>query len=99
MPSLMPASMRLKSTWLIRRGRALLRAGRKAEAEADLAQALAELDTRIRPESPDLSLVCDRALIHALTGRKDDARRELDEAKTKGASEWMLRNAETALSQ
>ena len=30
--------------------------------------ALAEIDSRLRPETPDLSLGCDRGLVHELQG-------------------------------
>jgi len=92
-------SCRYKSSWLIRRARALLHDGKKAEATADLEAALAEIELRIRPENPDLSLVCDRALIHALQGKTGEARKELDDAKTRGAFPWNTRLVEAVLAR
>jgi tetratricopeptide (TPR) repeat protein len=88
---------RYKSSWLIRRARALLHDEKKAEAAADLDAALAEIELRIRPENPDLSLLCDRALIHALQGKTGEARRELEDAKVRGAFPWNTRLVETVL--
>ncbi len=90
---------RYKSSWLIRRARALLHDGKKAEAAADLEAALAEIELRLRPENPDLTLVCDRALIHALQGKSGEARKELDDAKARGAFPWNTRLVETVLAR
>jgi tetratricopeptide (TPR) repeat protein len=90
-------SSRYKSSWLIRRARVYLHDGRKAEADTDLETALAEISLRLRPENPDLSLVCDRALIHALQGKVAEARKELDDARARGAFQWTTRIVETVL--
>lgn len=90
-------SSRYKSSWLIRRARALLHDGKKSEAAADLDAALAEIELRIRPENPELSLLCDRALIHALQGKTEDARKELADAKARGAFQWTTRLVENVL--
>lgn len=90
-------SSRYKSSWLIRRARALLHDGKKAEAAADLDAALAEIELRMRPENPELSLLCDRALIHALQGKTEDASRELADAKARGAFQWTTRLVENVL--
>ncbi len=88
---------RYKASWLIRRARVLLHDGRKPEATAGLAEALVEVESRLRPELPDLSLVCDRALIWALQGKRDEAAKELAEAKKRGADGWMTRVLEGVL--
>lgn len=88
---------RFKSSWLIRRARIYLNDRKSAEAQADLAAALAEIEPRIRPERPEPSLICDRALIHALQGKRKDAAAELADAKTRGAAQWMTRVAESVL--
>jgi tetratricopeptide (TPR) repeat protein len=90
---------RYKSSWLIRRARVRLHDGKKDDAIADLQAALTEIEPRIRPEHPDLSLVCDRALIHALQGKRDEAAKELADAKTRGADSWMTRVLESVLSE
>ena len=88
---------RYKASWLIRRARVFLHDGKKAEAAADLDAALVEVESRIRPELPDLSLVCDRALIWALQGKRDEAAKALAEAKHRGADSWMTRVPEAVL--
>lgn len=88
---------RYKASWLIRRARVLLHDGKNQDASADLETALVEVDSRIRPELPDLSLVCDRALIWALQGKRDEAAKELAEAKKRGADTWMTRVLESVL--
>lgn len=88
---------RYKSSWFIRRARVYLLDGKKAEAAADLDAALTELNRRILPENPEPSLICDRALIHALQGRFEEARKDLSEAKIRGAFEWATRTVEAAL--
>lgn len=90
---------RYKASWLIRRARVLIHDGRKTEAAADLEAALVEVESRIRPELPDLSLVCDRAIIWALQGKRDEAARELAEAKKRGADQWMTRVLEAVLAK
>ncbi len=90
---------RLKASWLIRRARLYLHERKQTQATADLEQALAEIETRLRPERPDLSLLCDRALIYALLGRKSEAATELAGAKAQGAVSWMTRNAESVLAK
>lgn len=90
---------RYRSSWLIRRARVRLHDGNKEDAMADLQAALTEIEPRIRPEFPDLSLVCDRALIHALQGKREEAAKELAAAKTRGADGWMTRVLEAVLSE
>ena len=88
---------RYRASWLIRRARVFLHDSKKPEAAADLEAALVEIESRIRPELPDLSLVCDRALIWALQGKRDEAAKELAEAKKRGADSWMTRVLEAVL--
>jgi len=95
-------SSRLKASWLIRRARARLHDQKtdpaaKELAAKDLEAALAEVEGRIRPERPDLSLVCDRALILALQGKREEAAKELADAKSRGADQWMTRILEGVL--
>ncbi len=94
------ATSRYQAAWRIRRARALLRepgVPRRAEATGELAQALTEIEGRLRPERPDLSLLCERALIHALTDRRTEAEAGLAEAKRLGADDWMTRILEAEL--
>ena len=68
---------RLRSSWLIRRARALLILGKKNAARTDLVSALLEINPRINPNQPDLTLIADRGLIHALMENPALARRDL----------------------
>jgi predicted Zn-dependent protease len=76
---------RIKSSWLIRRGRALLGLGKKSEAEQDLKDALEEIATRLNPKSPDVPLLLDKATAHELLGERGEALRAYEEARDKGA--------------
>ena len=83
-------SSRLRSSWLIRRGRVRLAAGEQAAAKADLESALAELDRRISAATPDPSLLADRGFAKELLGRKADARKDYELARDKGFSDdWL----------
>lgn len=81
------ADSRIKSSWLIRRARARLGLGKKAEAEEDLKAALAEIATRLNPRTPDIPLLLDKAAAHELLGEKKDALRAYEEARDKGAAD------------
>ncbi len=81
------ADSRIKSSWLIRRARARLGLGKKAEADADLKSALAEIGTRLNPKTPDIPLLLDKASAHDLLGEKKDALRAYEEVRDKGAAD------------
>jgi len=81
---------RLKSSWWLRRARALLALGKDSEAREDLGAAIAELNTRIRSKRPDVTLVADRGLAEALLGNKVAAERDLTLARKHGATDWMV---------
>ena len=91
------ASSRLVSSWLIRRARVYHFQGRKAEAAADLAAATEEIQRRLRPESPDPTLLCDMATIAALSGDAPGCARKLEEARARKADECFLRVPEALL--
>jgi tetratricopeptide (TPR) repeat protein len=74
--------LRLRSSWLLRRARALK--GLKAEYLPDANSALAELNQRIRPENPEPTLLVDRAMAFALLGRAVEANQDLAAAKKRG---------------
>ncbi len=79
-------SSRFRSSWLIRRARAFLILKNKKSAQADLRAALVEITPRINPERPDLTLIADRGLIHALMGNKALAKRDLETLINSGYS-------------
>lgn len=83
------ANTRYQSSWLIRRARIRRHSGDAAGAQADLRLALEEIAPRLRPDAPDLSLVCDRGVIKALLGEMDSARQDLDLASQNGADFWL----------
>ena len=83
------ANTRYQASWLIRRARIRQFKGEPAGTAADLASALEEINHRLRPENPDLSLVCDRGLIHALQGDHAAAAADLKLAREQGADFWM----------
>lgn len=83
------ANTRYQASWLIRRARIRQFQGDQAGAASDLSSALMEVHHRLRPENPDLSLVCDRGLIHALQGDHAAAAADLELARRQGADFWM----------
>ena len=78
---------RLKSSWLIRRARTFTGLQKKAEAEADLKAALAEIATRISPKNPDVPLLLDKAFALELLGETRDALHFYEAARDKGAAD------------
>jgi tetratricopeptide (TPR) repeat protein len=83
------SNTRYQASWLIRRARIRLRSGDAAGARADLHNALAEINNRLRPDLPDLSLLCDRGVIRALLGERTSAAEDLLLARQQGADFWM----------
>ncbi len=80
---------RIKSSWLIRRGRTFLGLSKKAEAEADFKAALEEIALRLNPQSTDAPLLLDKGLAHELLGEKKEALRAYEEARDKGATDFV----------
>jgi hypothetical protein len=74
--------LRLRSSWLLRRARALK--GLKVDFQADAQAALTELNRRIRPESPEPTLLLDRATAFALLGKSESAKKDLEAARKHG---------------
>lgn len=88
---------RYQAAWLIRRARIRLHDGNRSGAEADLRAALSEMESRLRPENPDLSLICEKGIAHTLLGDRAAAQKDLDLARAKGASQWMTLPLESLL--
>ncbi|MBA4017907.1 MAG: hypothetical protein C0483_12085 [Pirellula sp.] len=84
------AANRYRSAWLLRRAQLHTLAGRSADAEADLREALAELAPRIHPTRPDVDLVIQRGTARALLGQVAEARADLRQAEWAHAPDWML---------
>ena len=70
------SSSRFRSSWLIRRARAHLSSDKKDLARTDLQEALKEITPRINKLRPDLTLIADRGLIHALMGNPQLAKKD-----------------------
>ncbi|MDB6133488.1 MAG: hypothetical protein JWM59_1731 [Verrucomicrobiales bacterium] len=89
---------RYQAAWLIRRARIRLHDGNRPGAETDLRAALLEMESRLRPENPDLSLICEKGIAHTLLGDRTAGQKALDLARGKGASQWMTLPLESLLS-
>ena len=89
-------STRFRASWLIRRARANLATNTPGKVRSDLHSALQELNTRILPDRPDLTLIADRGLALALLGSKDLAQRDLTTLKnsTLSKSSYTILEAE-----
>jgi tetratricopeptide (TPR) repeat protein len=90
-------TVRWQSAWRIRRGRALLGQNKTAQAQAELEAAIAEMEPRIRPRTPDLMLVADRGLAYALLGDRTRARRDLEAVRSGGGGNWLTHRLKAAL--
>lgn len=75
---------RWKSGWLIRQARAQIGLGDEAGAKLALDRALAELEARIAASGPEMALIAERGLAHALLGHRAAARQDLALLKTQG---------------
>ena len=80
---------RIKSSWLIRRARALLALGNTAAAGDNLRSALEEIGKRLNPKSPDVPLLMDKGTALELLGEKKEAIRAYEEARDKGAGDTL----------
>jgi tetratricopeptide (TPR) repeat protein len=82
---------RWRSSWLIRRARVHIPAGRTNEAIADLEEAVKELTRRIHSAAPAPTLLADRGRAHDLLGKQDLARSDYEAARSKGLNEdWLI---------
>ena len=68
------------------------------DARVTLALCLEELEKRIHPARPDISLIAERGLAQALLGRINAARSDLNRALAGGADPWMIATLERTLS-
>lgn len=88
------ADRRWKSSYLIKRARALNGLNRKGEADTDLKTALAEIAPRINPKRPDLLLLADQATAYSLLGQETKAQQSLDQLKAHHAPQWIINRLE-----
>ena len=90
---------RWQSSWLLRRARARIGLGETDKAKDDLKEAIAEINQRVKTEHPDLTLLADRGLAHALLKDYVTARKDLRTARELGAEDWLLYRLETILAR
>lgn len=84
-------SSRLRSTWYLKRARALLIRHRTEAAKKDLNSALEEINNRINSARPDLTLIADRGLTLWLLGQSEAAKQDLEMLKKSGLPESAYR--------
>lgn len=75
-------SSRIKHTWRLRRGRALVGLGRLPEGQTELKTTLTEISAILDPARPDPSLLLDQAAANALLGNRDAVRTCLEKARS-----------------
>jgi len=88
---------RIKSSWRLRRAKVFIGTGKINAAMDDLRTCLKELDRRIYPKNPDMTLIADRGLVHALLGNIDTAKNDLAHLVQIGADEWITAPLEKAI--
>ena len=88
---------RLKSSWKLRRARAYIGTGNIDAAMNDLRTCIKELDQRIHPKNPAMTLIADRGLAHALLGNVDTAKNDLAHLIEIGADKWITAPLEKAI--
>lgn len=91
------AACRLKSSWLMRRARALWSLDRKEAAREDLAIAVTELERRLHPIRPDVTLVIDRGVARAMLDDVPGSKEDRERARELGATPPMLTLLEEAI--
>ncbi len=87
---------RWKSSYLIKRARALIGLKRKSEAVTDLEAALSEITPRINPARPDILLLADQGIAHAMLGHEEKAHAILKQLKTHHAPAWITNQLQEA---
>ncbi len=81
---------RLRSSWLIRRAKVLFAMNKDDEAKADAKEALEELNQRLTRGASDALLLADRGQAYELLGRKEEAKKDYEQARDKGMTdEWV----------
>lgn len=88
---------RWRGSWLIRRARVRLALGQTGSARRDLHTAIKEINSRLMPATPELTLVLDRGLANALLGDTARAKADLALARTLSADACALWRLEKSL--
>lgn len=84
------AANRYRAAWLIRSARLRFIGGGQGPAQQDLYETLLELDGRIRPDRPDVTLVAERAVAKLLLRRDAEAREDFLLARKHRAPAWLM---------
>jgi hypothetical protein len=84
------AANRHRAAWLIRSARLRFIGGGQGPAQQELHEALLELDRRILPDRPDVTLVAERGVARLLLGRDAEARGDFLLARKHRAPPWLL---------
>ncbi|MGB0774764.1 MAG: tetratricopeptide repeat protein [Akkermansiaceae bacterium] len=90
-------SRRWKSSWLVKRSRALIGLNRQREANSCLYAGLAEIKHRQNPQRPDLTLLADQAHIYHLMGNRSSAKACLKKLKYHRAPRWLCCRIESLI--
>jgi len=85
---------RLRGSWLLRRGRALLGLSRDAEARRDLEAASAEIRARLGPGIREASLLAEVGFAEELLGHPEEAKRWYGDALAAGAGSFVRERLE-----
>lgn len=80
---------RLKGSWWLRRGRALLLLGRREEAVRDLGSAATSIAARLGPGIREAALLAEVGQARELLGEPEEARRWYSDALDAGAGDWV----------
>jgi len=88
---------RLRSTWLIRRAKVYFAQKKEEEAKADLKDAIEELNKRLGRGASDPLLLVDRGEAQELLGKKDEAKKDYEDARKKGVTDEWVRERVHAL--
>ena len=91
------AESRCRASWLIRRARARLALDQSTRARGDLHAAVTEINGRLNPARPEVSLLAERGLALALLGDLAGARSDLASARKAGAETWVIWRLEARL--
>jgi tetratricopeptide (TPR) repeat protein len=90
---------RWKSSYLIKRARALIGLDRKADTETALLAALSEIAPRLNPKRPDPILLADQGIAYALLGQKAKAQHCLKLLHQHHAPDWITIRLEESISK
>lgn len=85
---------RLKGSWSLRRGRALLLLGRGDEARRDLESAATSIAARLGPGIREAALLAEVGHARELLGEPEEARRWYSDALDAGAGDWVRERLE-----